>query len=127
MRAMLIVLGLVFNSALVHANDTKKCTHSVDTAKATLSAIYAAQKSHYAETKSYGAEFGDIGYDPNFEAADTGACDMDNWDFSLQAADGDAHFTASAHSRITGKEIRITEKNEINTKGLEISASPQDD
>jgi hypothetical protein len=97
---------------------TKDCKHSPDTAKRELSAIYSAEKAYFSEKSEFSEEFADIGYDPNLNVDDEGGCDISNWDFTIQRVERPGHFTASAHSLVTGEEMIINEKKEITADRL---------
>ena len=112
MRFALIVLMFGISA---HASTNGEC------ARMELVKIYTAQKAYFSQKHEYSEDFGDIGYDPNFEVENEGgrgpaSVSCEDWIFSIDRVERPGKFSASAHSRKTGEEWTIDESNKINKK-----------
>ena len=112
---MLFALIVTMFGIPAHASTNGEC------ARTELAKIYTAQKAYFAEKREYSEDFGDIGYDPNFEVESEGgrgpaSVSCEDWIYSIDRVERPAKFTASAHSRRTGEEWSIDESNKINKK-----------
>ena len=113
---MRLALSFLLFGFTAHASTNAEC------ARAELANIYSAQKAYYAQKHEFAEDFGDIGYDPNFSAEESGgrapasAASCSDWVFSIDRVERPGKFSASAHCRTTGEEYVIDESSKISKK-----------